>query len=232
VLSRLSATEYKRIESDLETVPLVFGQTIYKSKGDIDYLYFPESGLFSIVGMPNTGKPIEIGLVGSEGFVGLSLLLGVSRSPNEIIVRADGTAHRIAARAALAEFAHFGNFHDAVLLFAHELFLQLSQVTSCNRHHPVEQRLSRWLLMMRERVHNDRFSLTQEFLSWMLGVRHQAVSRAASLLQEGGAIKYSRGVVTIVNRTKLEGRACGCYRVSHSRSNHNPDKPRPVFVPQ
>jgi CRP-like cAMP-binding protein len=165
------------------------------------------------VGLTGKARPIEVGLVGSEGFVGLPLFLGVPRSSNEIIVQGEGTALRIEAQAALTEFGRGGPFHDAALLFVHELFLQLSQVTSCNRHHDVQQRLSRWLLMMRDRLEADTMQLTQEFLSWMLGVRHQAVSQAAMLLQDTGAIKYSRGLVTIVNRTKLEHEACPCYRL-------------------
>jgi CRP-like cAMP-binding protein len=217
VLSRLSRTEYKRIEPHLERVPLVFGETIYKSKAKIDYIYFPDQGVISIVGITANEKPIEVGLIGSEGFVGLPVFLGVPQSANNMIVQGEGFAQRISAQAALAEFTRFGGFHDAVLLFAHELFLQLSQVTSCNRYHAVEQRLSRWLLMMHDRADAETFPLTQEFLSWMLGVRNQAISQAAMGLQDQGAIKYSRGVLTILNRPKLEKKACPCYRMIKMR---------------
>lgn len=219
VLSRLSTAEYKRVEPHLERVPLNFGETIYKSKAKIDHIYFPDNGVISIVGITANEKPIEVGLIGAEGFVGLPVFLGVPQSGNHVIVQGEGTAQRISATAALSEFTRFGAFHDAVLLFAHELFLQLSQITSCNRHHAVEQRLSRWLLMMRDRVVDDTLPLTQEFLSWMLGVRNQAVSQAAMGLQDQGAIKYSRGVLTIVNRRTLEKKACPCYRMIKMRSN-------------
>ena len=128
------------------------------------------------------------------------------------------------AATALAEFDRGGVFHDTVLLFAHEMFLQLSQVTSCNRHHDVEKRLSRWLLMMRDRIPDDTLPLTQEFLSWMLGVRHQAVSQAATALQRTGAIKYARGKLAIVNRTKLERLACPCYKLMKARGDGNFDQ--------
>jgi CRP-like cAMP-binding protein len=213
VLSRLSAAEYKRVEPHLERVSLNFGETIYKSKAKIDHIYFPDNGVISIVGITANEKPIEVGLIGAEGFVGLPVFLGVPRSGNHVIVQGEGAAQRISAQAALSEFTRFGAFHDAVLLFTHEMFLQLSQVTSCNRYHAVEQRLSRWLLMMHDRVLNDTLPLTQEFLSWMLGVRNQAVSQAAMGLQEQGAIKYSRGILTIVNRRTLEKKACPCYRM-------------------
>src|SRR5687768_1974493 len=211
------------MEPYFENVPLRFGETIYKSKDEIDYVYFPESGVLSVVG--NGGeKPIEIGLIGSEGFAGLPLFLGVTRSAHNVIVQGEGTALRIAAKQALAEFRRGDTFHDRVLLFAHELFLQVSQVTSCNRHHDVQQRLSRWLLMMRDRVHENELPLTQEFLSWRLGVRHQAVSQAAMKLQATNAIKYSRGVVTVTSRKKLEDLACPCYRLMKTRANGHFDQ--------
>ena len=219
MLSRLSPRDYARISPQLEQVPLRFGQTIYKAKAEIDYVYFPEAGVLSIVGITGGHKPIEVGIVGSEGLAGLPLFLGVRRSANMVNVQAGGMASRLKAAHALSEFTRGGSFRDAVLLFAHELFLQVSHTTSCNRHHEVEERLSRWLLMIRDRVTDDTLELTQEFLSWMLGVRNQAVSRAAMTVQEAGAIKYSRGAVTILDRTKLEQRACACYRMMKSHTN-------------
>jgi len=227
VLSRLSKAEYKRIEPHLERVPLVFGETIYKSKAKIDYIYFPDQGVISIVGITANEKPIEVGLIGSEGFVGLPVFLGVPESTNDLIVQGEGFAQRISVQAALAEFTRFGGFHDAVLLFAHDLFLQLSQVTSCNRYHAVEQRLARWLLMMRDRADANTLPLTQEFLSWMLGVRNQAVSQAAMRLQDQRAIKYSRGILTIINRPMLEKKACPCYRMI-KRSTDGRSAPHPA----
>ena len=219
----MSAAEYGRISSYLEQVPLNFGETIYKAKSKIKYVYFPESGIVSFVGITGNDRPVEVGLVGSEGLVGLPLFLGVPRSVNEVIVQAAGTAQRIAAKDALKEFARGAGLRDAVLLFAHDLFVQVSHVTSCNRHHEVEQRLSRWLLMMRDRISGDTMQLTQEFLSWMLGVRNQAVSVAAATLQQTGAIKYSRGAVTILDARKLRDNACSCYRLMKARSDgHGP----------
>lgn len=197
----------------LEPFSLTFGRTIYQLKSPIDYVYFPDSGVLSLLGVAGVENPIEVGLLGSEGLAGLSLFLGVSHSPNKVIVQAEGSAKRITAEVALEEFGRRGAFHDAVLRFAHDLFLQVSQTTSCNRHHEVEARLSRWLLMLRDRVEADTLHLTQEFLSWMLGVRNQAVSHAAITLQKSGSIKYSRGQVRIVDRKRLEGSACACYRM-------------------
>jgi CRP-like cAMP-binding protein len=201
-------------------VTLPLGETIAKSKAALDYVYFPQSGVLSLVGLTANEPPIEVGMVGSEGVAGLSLFLGVPRSPNDVIVQASGAAIRIRAQSALAEFARRDRFHDAILSFANQLFEQISATTSCNRHHEVEQRLSRWLLMVRDRVEHDRLQLTQQFLSWMLGVRNQAVSRTAMILQHSGAIDYSRGTVEILDRKKLEAKACVCYELMIRRNGH------------
>ena len=217
MLAGLSDEEYARIEPDLEPVSLTFGEIIYQFRGPIDHVYFPESGVLSMVGMAGDENPIEVGLVGREGLSGLPLFLGVPYSANQVIVQGQGTARRMRAESARDHFSRGGSFHDAILLFTHELFLQVSQTVNCNRHHGVEQRLSRWLLMMRDRVESNSLQLTQEFLSWMLGVRNQAVSRAAMRLQSEGSIKYSRGALTIVDRSQLERSACECYRMMQAR---------------
>ena len=218
MLAGLSDEEYARIEPDLEPASLTFGEIIYQFRGPIDHVYFPESGVLSMVGMAGDENPIEVGLVGREGLSGLPLFLGVPYSANQVIVQSEGTGRRMNAASARDHFSQGGSFHDAILMFTHELFLQVSQTTNCNRHHEVEQRLSRWLLMMRDRVESNSLQLTQEFLSWMLGVRNQAVSRAAMRLQSDGSIKYRRGALTIVDRSQLERSACECYRMMKART--------------
>jgi CRP-like cAMP-binding protein len=219
VLAGLSAAEYHRIEPDLEPVSLNFGEIIYEFKGPIEHIYFPESGVLSMVGIAGNENLIEVGLLGHEGLSGLPLFLGIPNSANRVIVQGDGIAKRMEAGLARAHFARGGAFHDSILLFTHELFLQVTQTINCNRHHEVQQRLSRWLLMMRDRVASNTLQLTQEFLSLMLGVRNQAVSRAAMRLQTEGSIKYSRGALTIVDRSQLEHSACECYRMMRARIN-------------
>jgi CRP-like cAMP-binding protein len=219
VLAGLSTEEYARIEPDLEPFTLTFGEIIYEFKAPIDHIYFPESGVLSMVGIAGDENLIEVGLLGREGLSGLPFFLGMPTSANQVIVQGEGTASRMKADVARNHFARGGPFHDEILLFTHELFLQVIQTVNCNRHHEVEQRLSRWLLMMRDRVTSNTLQLTQEFLSWMLGVRNQAVSRAAIRLQSEGAIQYSRGALTIVDRTQLERLACECYRMMKTRAN-------------
>lgn len=220
MLSQLTAAEYSRLRPDLEQVPLVFNSVVYKWNAPIDYVYFPESGVLSMLAVLGEDTRVEVGLTGREGFAGMPAFLGVAKSSNQIIVQAQGTALRISTEAALSEFSRGGGFHDAILHFTHNLFLQVSQTTSCNRYHPVEERLARWLLMMHDRVPSDTMQLTQGFLSWMLGVRNQAVSLAAINLQNAGLIEYSRGTMNILDRQNLEAAACDCYRVIRAQTDH------------
>jgi CRP-like cAMP-binding protein len=212
VLASLSAAAAARLKPHCEPVTLTLGETVIESKATIDHIYLPQSGVLSF-GATRNGNPIEVevGIVGSEGLAGLPLFLGVPRSASEVTVKASGTAIRMKAKPALAEFWLGGPFQKAILLFAHELFQQVSVNTSCHRHHYVEQRLSRWLLMMHDRVDGNSLQLTRQFLGVTLGVRNQAVSRAAIALQRRGAIHYSRGTIKIINRKKLEAAACACY---------------------
>jgi len=219
VLARLTSAEYSRLEPSLEPIPLIFNSVVYEADAPIDYVYFPESGVLSMLAVIDADQRIEVGLTGREGLAGMPLFLGVANSSNQIIVQAAGTAVRIKAAAALSEFEHGGTFHDAILLFTHQLFLQVSQTTSCNRYHPVEKRLARWLLLMHDRSASDSMQLTQSFLSWMLGVRNQAVSVAAINLQSAGLIEYSRGTINILDRRKLETAACDCYHVIRAQTD-------------
>ena len=219
MLARLTSAEYSRLEPSLERIPLIFNSVVYEADAPIDYVYFPESGVLSMLAVIDADQRIEVGLTGREGLAGMPLFLGVANSSNQIIVQAAGAAVRIKAAAALSEFEHGGTFHDAILLFTHQLFLQVSQTTSCNRYHPVEKRLARWLLLMHDRITSDSMQLTQSFLSWMLGVRNQAVSVAAISLQDAGLIEYSRGTINILDRRKLEAAACDCYHVIRAQTD-------------
>jgi len=150
--------------------------------------------------------------------VGLPFFLGVTRSRNEVIVQAEGTARRIAAKHALKEFARGEGFRDAVLLFAHDLFVQVSHVTSCNRHHEVEQRLSRWLLMMHDRSDGDTLQISQNLLAQMLGVQRPSVTNAIRELERARLIAPGRQQVTILDRQGLMKASCECYQLVRTRT--------------
>jgi CRP-like cAMP-binding protein len=212
VLSRLASDECERLLPHLEEVPLPFADVIYRFAAPIDYVYFPTSGVLSMLALVGQDIKVEVGMAGREGMAGNPLFLGTPRSSNQVIVQAEGAAFRLKAAVAMSEFQRAGAFHDQILLFTHSLFLQLSQTISCNRHHSAPQRLARWLLMMHDRVASDSLQLKQDFLSWMLGVRMQTINLAATELQRAGLIKYSRGTITILDRDNLEEASCGCYR--------------------
>jgi CRP-like cAMP-binding protein len=167
----------------------------------------------SVVAENGHGPSVEVATVGNEGFVGTPLLLGTDRSPAAAFCQVPGHGHRMSAAAFQREVRRSGDLSAIAHRYVQALMTLYAQSVACNRLHSIDQRAARWLLMTHDRVMADTFPLTQEFLSQMLGVRRAGVNVAANLLAEAGAISYSRGVITIVNRRALEKAACECYRV-------------------
>jgi len=179
----------------------------------IEFCYFMNSGMTSILSMMGDGKQVEVGLTGKEGFVGLPLIVGLKTSATRAIVQITGSAFRLSAPQMLQALDKCPQLGRRLNRYAQELAMQATQVAACNRLHEVEERLARWLLMSQDRVGGEIVPLTQEFLSHMLGTRRASVTVAAGILQKAGLIKYARGSVTITNRSKLEGAACECYEI-------------------
>jgi CRP-like cAMP-binding protein len=219
LISLLTAEEFERLQPDFEEVELTFNSLVYQAETPLEYVYFPLSGVLSMLARIGDNTKIEVGMVGCEGVAGLPIFLGAESTTNEMVVQAAGTAIRIKADAAVAEFRRAGRFHDQILLATHLAFVELSQTISCNRHHQVPERLARWLLMMHDRVAADSLRLTQDFLSWMLGVRNQTISLAAIDLQNAGLIRYARGTMTILDRPNLEKASCSCYQTIKALGN-------------
>ena len=211
LLARLTRGEKERLLPQFDLITLKLTEVVFAAGSEIKQLYFPITAVISTVALIGEGLRVETSLIGNDGVVGVSAFLGVSRTANESIVQSSGDALVIRAKTAQEEFKRVGPFHDAILLYTHVLLTQVAQTATCNRHHTVEERLSRWLLMMLDRVESNTLTLTQEFLSWMLGVRNTSVSVAAITLQDAGIIEYSRGRIVILNRKRLEESACGCY---------------------
>jgi CRP-like cAMP-binding protein len=159
------------------------------------------------------GATAEMGLVGNEGVVGISLFMGGDTTPNRAVVQGAGNALKLQAKAMRAEFSRGGEFQHLLLRYTQALITQISQTAVCNRLHSVEQRLSRWLLMTRDRTQSDELQMTHEFISNMLGVRREGVTHAAHGLQQQGLISYARGHIQILDRKGLENCACECYAV-------------------
>ena len=220
LLAALPKKEYQRLLPELEHVPLEFGDILYEPGDTISHVYFPNNGIISLLSKVESQKVLEVGIVGNEGVAGLPVVLGVSVSLNRGLVQSAGTAMRLKATTLQKEFRRDGALQRLMHRYLHSLLTQISQSAVCNRFHTVDTRLARWLLMTHDRVGSDEFRLTQEFLSNMLGVRREAVSKADSALQKRGFVNYTRGHITILNRPGLEATACQCYRIIKDESDH------------
>jgi CRP-like cAMP-binding protein len=173
----------------------------------------------SVLTVQPDGESVEVGLIGKEGFVGLPVIFGFKTSALRIITQGDGTAYRIDVGILRSLLPECPALERQLQRYSMILGIQSTQLAACNRLHDVEERLARWLLMSHERIGGKTLPLTQEFLSQMLGTRRSTVSVAASLLQKAGMISYTRGNVTILNKTKLEDAACDCYEIIRQQRN-------------
>jgi CRP-like cAMP-binding protein len=213
ILAALSKEEYERLQPFLEFVRLARGRNLYIAGGMIRHVYFLVGGMASLLSVTEEGKAIEVGMIGSEGMVGIPVVLGSATSPYEVGVQLPGNALRIRADKLMTEFSRGGRLHDLLLRYAHTILTQISQSACCNRFHTVEERLCRWLLVSHDRTHSGTLHLTQEFLSQMIGVPRTSVTTVAGKLQRAGLIRYSRGKILIINKPGLETASCECYRI-------------------
>ncbi len=197
----------------LRPVPLKLGHVLYEPSRTVEDVYFPTSGVISLLAAFEDGATVEAGVIGREGMLGTSVVLGAETTPQQALVQADGHALKMAARDLKAEVQKDGLLLNLLLRFTNALFTQVAQTAGCNRAHTLEQRLARWLLLTHDRVQQDEFAITQEFLSRMLGVRRAGVSVAASALREMRAIDYRRGKVIVLDRSGLENSSCECYSI-------------------
>ncbi len=213
LLATLTTKEYKRLLPKLKTVSLVLGEVLYEPGAVIKYVYFPNDSIISLISELSENSLLEVGMVGNEGMAGLAVFMGVNSSSTRALVQGAGTAMRMSSAAVRTEASQLGNFHHLLHRYSHSLLTQVSQSSACNRFHLVNARLARWLLMTKDRLGAEEFPLTQEFLSSMLGVRREGVSKAAGALQAAKLIRYSRGMITVLNRRGLEAKSCQCYAI-------------------
>lgn len=213
LLAALPGAEYQRLKPHLEPVTLPFGEILYEPGETVRHVYFPTQGIVSLLSMVEERSTLEVGIVGTEGMVGISVFLGVSNSLNQALVQGAGTALMMKAGALRKHVGHEGLLPNLLRLYTHSLLAQVSQTAACNRFHAVDARLARWLLMTHDRLQADEFRLTQEFLSDMLGVRREGVTGAARALQQKKLISYVRGQITVLDRAGLEAASCKCYEL-------------------
>jgi CRP-like cAMP-binding protein len=214
LLGLLPAADYARLRPHLVPMTLAYRQSLYRARKPLGFVYFIETGVGSLVNTMANGAAAEVGTIGNEGVVGLPLLLGDDRAPTSVYVQVPGTGFRIKATLFEKELARSASMRRVMLHYAHAFFNQVAQSAACNQFHSIQQRCCRWLLMTHDRMPSDEFLLTQEFLAMMLGVQRTGVSAAAGGLQRAGLIRYTRGIVTILDRRGLERRACECYGIS------------------
>ncbi|MGO4394334.1 Crp/Fnr family transcriptional regulator [Variovorax sp. M-6] len=197
----------------LELVTLMLGDVLYESGAAQHHVYFPTDSIVSLLYVLENGQSAEIAVVGFEGMVGVSLLMGGGSTPNRAVVQSAGHAFRLSAGHIKQLVENGGPLLHLLLRYTQALITQMSQTAVCNRHHSLEQQLCRWLLLSLDRLPGNELTMTQELIANMLGVRREGVTEAAGKLQKLNLIKYSRGHITVVDRPGLERHVCECYAV-------------------
>lgn len=213
LLAALRSKEYEHLHPHLESVSLPNGKVLYDCGEPIRYVYFPTNSIIFMLATMEDGTTTEVGVIGFEGMLGVSVISGDNLIPNQAVTQIASRAVRMRAGALKEEFDRGGQLQSLLLRYMQALFIQVSQSAVCNRVHHMEVRLCRWLLMMHDRLTSDDLPLTQEFAANMLGTQRPYVTAAAGTLQKEGLIRCQRGHITILNRQGLEACACECYRV-------------------
>lgn len=202
-----------RLVSRMSIVTMKLREVLVEAGDAMPYIYFPLGGIMSILAVMDDGDAVEISTVGSEGMVGVPVFLGSATSPSRAVQQAVGAAWRMPAKDFLKEVDRDKTLSAILRRYTQTFFVQVAQSAACNRLHEANERMARWLLMCHDRVATDVFPITHEFLAQMLGVRRATVTVIAGMLQKAGILRYQRGVVSIVDREKLEEASCECYRI-------------------
>lgn len=213
LLAVLTDEAKNRLFPYLELVSLPLGEVLYESGDTLHHVYFPTDSIVSLLYVMEDGASAEISVVGNEGLIGVSLFMGGESTPSRGVVQSAGHAYRLPGRRIKDEFNRHGEMLLLVLRYTQALITQMAQTAVCNRHHSIDQQLCRWLLLSLDRLSQNQLNMTQELIANMLGVRREGVTEAAGKLQALGAIKYSRGHITVLDRPKLEALCCECYAV-------------------
>jgi CRP-like cAMP-binding protein len=218
ILAALPSEIYQRLLPQLELVEMPLGHSLYESGAQLNHVYFPVAGIVSLLYVTQGGNSAELAVVGCEGMIGVSLFMGGETTPNRAIVQSNCKAYRLPAQVLKAHFAEGGAMQLILLKFTQALITQISQTAVCNLHHSVDQQLCRWLLLSLDRLPHNKLQMTQELIANMLGVRRQGVTESAGKLEHEGLIRYSRGLITVLDRAGLEKRSCECYAVVKSET--------------
>ncbi|MEQ1544557.1 Crp/Fnr family transcriptional regulator [Methyloglobulus sp.] len=213
LLDALPFKDREQLLANCEAIELIFGEVLYRANEPVLHVYFPTGGFISLVTSVDSSANLEVGLVGNEGILGVSLMLGVNVAPFYSLVQGAGSALRMTASSFLYELERSPALQLELKHYLYITMRQLAQTAICTRYHLVEARLARWLLMTQDRAHSDRFHVTHVFLAYILGVRRVGITKAANSLLKKKLISYKRGDITILDRAGLEAASCECYRV-------------------
>jgi CRP-like cAMP-binding protein len=213
ILGALSSSAYERLAPHLRRCALPLGGALYESGDVLSHAYFPTSGIISLLYVMEDGASAEISVVGCEGLIGVSLLMGGMSTSSRAVVQSAGSAYRISSQVMQAEFERVGELRVLALRYLQALITQMSQTAVCNRHHSIDQQLCRWLLLSLDRLPSNQLTMTQELIANMLGVRREGVTAAVGKLQKLGVIDNDRGQITVLQRPELERLCCECYAV-------------------
>ena len=213
LLAVLPVEEFEELRPALTPVRLAAKTRLADPNRHIEAVFFPLDAVVSVSATDETGQGVEVGSIGCEGMVGLPVLFGAGRSTSGAIVQIAGDAERMEAANLQREVSRNPTFRRLLYLYAQGFLTQVAQSTACNRLHAAEERLARWLLICRDRIGRDDIPITHETMALMLGVRRATVTEAAGTLQRQGLIRYRRGVISIVDRERLEAASCECYAI-------------------
>jgi CRP-like cAMP-binding protein len=222
LLDNLSDPDRRTLAEALRPIDLSLRQSIYQRDEPVDRVYYPVNCVISLVAEMTDGRAVEIATIGNEGMVGLPLFLQTRlTSEHRAFCQIPGQALWMDADSFLACVDELPALRTALQRYTMTLFAQVAQSSACNRLHEIEQRCARWLLLTHDRVQSDTFPLTQEFLAQMLGVQRTSVNGVARSLQDAGAIRYTRGVIEVLDREKLEAASCECYQIIVREAERN-----------
>jgi CRP-like cAMP-binding protein len=213
LLAALPPAERERVYPHLQLVSMELGKVVCEPGHKLRYAYFPIDCIISFLYLMKNGGSAETAVVGNEGLVGVALFTGVEKSRSKVIVQSAGSAYRMVGERLKDEFHQHGEMHAVFLRYTQAVLTQVAQTAACNRHHTLDQQLCRSLLVYLDRLPSNQLKMTQERLSYILGVRREGVTVAAARLQSLGAIRYHRGQITVIDRSKLERECCECYAI-------------------
>jgi CRP-like cAMP-binding protein len=212
LLNRLPPDEIQALRAHLREADLVSGQVVYEARSEIEHVYFPVTCVLSAVTVMLDGHAIEVATIGNEGVAGQPALAVVNNSPHRVFAQIAGATLQADSAALYRELSRLPKFRETVIRYHQAFVFQLSQCVACNGLHVIVERCCRWLLMTHDRVEGDDLALTHEFLSYMLGVRRSGITEVLQSLQQQGLIRYGKGIITVLDRGRLEELACECYQ--------------------